>query len=349
LPVSVNIKEFLDLSETHPVIDVRTPSEFTQGRIIGASNIPLFTDEERKIIGTLYKQEGKQPAILKGLELVGPKLHQFISEAKKLPNSGTLLVHCWRGGMRSASMAWLFETYGFKCILLKGGYKTYRQHVIDSFEEQKNIIILGGRTGSGKTLILHELLKQGEQVIDLEKIAHHKGSSYGSFGEEKQLSQEQFENEVSNAFSKIDKSRVCWLEDESRKIGINVLPDPLWNQIRGAKVLCVKLDLKARIDFLAKEYGKFSKEELIGATQRITKKLGGQHAKRAVEAIEAGDLKTAVEITLVYYDSSYEYGLRKRPQENIIPCIFDELDPPQIAEALVRKLKETSNQADINN
>jgi tRNA 2-selenouridine synthase len=339
LPTQVNISEFLKLSESHPVIDVRTPAEFIQGRIPGAHNIPLFSDEERKIIGTLYKQEGKQPAILKGLELVGPKLHQFISDARNIPNSNTLLVHCWRGGMRSASMAWLFETYGFKCIVLKGGYKTYRQHVIESFEKPKNIIILGGRTGSGKTLILHELIKQGEQVIDLEKIAHHKGSSYGSFGEEKQVSQEQFENEVSDAFSKIDKSRVCWLEDESRKIGINVLPDPLWNQVREAKVFYIRLPLAERVKFLAKDYGKFSKEELITATQRITKKLGGQHAKRAVEAIEAGDLETAVEITLVYYDNSYEFGLSKRPKENITICEFNDLNPEKIATALTEKLK----------
>jgi tRNA 2-selenouridine synthase len=334
LPVPVDIQEFLKLSEQHPVIDVRTPAEFEQGHIPGALNIPLFTNEERKIIGTIYKQEGKQPAILKGLELVGPKLHEFIIQAEAISNSGTLLAHCWRGGMRSASMAWLFESYGFKCFTLKGGYKKYRNHVLESFHKPKNIIILGGRTGSGKTLILHELIKQGEQVIDLEKIAHHKGSSYGSFGEEKQLSQEHFENKVSYAFSKLDPSRVCWLEDESRKIGINVLPDALWFQMRAAKVICINLALEARVDYLAKEYGKFSKEELITATQRIGKKLGGQHVKRAVEAIEEGDLKTACEITLVYYDRSYEYGLSQRPKENIIVESFDKLDPDHIAKTI---------------
>lgn len=334
MPVSININEFLNLSDTHPIIDVRTPAEFEQGHIPGAHNIPLFTNEERKIIGTLYKQEGKQPAILKGLELVGPKLHQFISTVKEIQNEGTLLLHCWRGGMRSGSMAWLFETYGFKSITLKGGYKKYRNYVLESFAEPRNIIVLGGRTGSGKTLILHELLKQGEQVIDLEKIAHHKGSSYGSFGEEKQVSQEQFENEVSTAFSKIDKSRICWLEDESRKIGINVLPDTLWLQMRAAKVICIDLALDARLSYLAEEYGQFTKGELITATQRIGKKLGGQHVKRAVEAIEAGDLKTAVGITLVYYDRSYEYGLSQRPQQNIIKYSFGKLDVKEIAKTI---------------
>ena len=322
------------------MIDVRTPAEFEQGRIPGAFNIPLFTNEERIIIGTIYKQEGKQPAILKGLELVGPRLHEFILQANAIRNTGTLLVHCWRGGMRSASMAWLFESYGFKCFTLKGGYKKYRHQVLESFAEPKNIIIVGGRTGSGKTLILHELIKLGEQVIDLEKIAHHKGSSYGSFGEEKQLSQEQFENEVSFAFSQLDTSRICWLEDESRKIGINVLPDALWFQMRAAKVMCIDLSLEARVNYLAEEYGRFSKEELITATQRIGKKLGGQHVKRAVEAIEEGDLKTACEITLVYYDRSYEYGLSQRPKENIIPCKFTVLDPAAIAASLKKTFQQ---------
>jgi tRNA 2-selenouridine synthase len=337
LPTSTNINEFLKLSEIHPVIDVRTPAEFQHGHIPGAINIPLFTNEERIIIGTLYKQEGKQPAILKGLELVGPKLHQFISEANKINNSGTFLFHCWRGGMRSASMAWLFETYGFKCIILKGGYKSYRKHVLESFAEQKNIIILGGKTGSGKTLILHELEKQNEQIVDLEKIAHHKGSSFGAFGEEKQLSQEHFENELSFAFSKIDNSRKCWLEDESRKIGINVLPTPLYDQMRNAKVAFIDLSLKARIDYLVTEYGKFTKEELITATQRITKRLGGQNVKRAVEAIQEGDLATACEISLVYYDKSYGFGLDQRDPKNIIKFPFEKLEVEEIAN-VIRKI-----------
>lgn len=334
MPTPIDIKEFIKLSEQHPIIDVRTPAEFEQGHIPGAYNIPLFTNDERKIIGTIYKQEGKQPAILKGLQLVGPKLHEFILAANKISNNGILITHCWRGGMRSASMAWLFESYGFKTMTLKGGYKKYRNHVLESFAEPKNIIVIGGRTGSGKTLILHELQKQGEQIVDLEKIAHHKGSSYGSFGEEKQLSQEQFENEVSCAFSKIDTAKICWVEDESRKIGINVLHDNLWGQMRAAKVCCIDLALEERVAYLADEYGKFTKEELISATQRIGKKLGGQHVKRAVEAIEEGDLKTACEITLVYYDRSYEYGLSQRPQENIIKYTFEKLDPEHIAKTI---------------
>ncbi|MCW3086213.1 MAG: tRNA 2-selenouridine synthase [Bacteroidetes bacterium] len=337
MPASVHINEFLKLSETYPILDVRTPAEFEHGHIPGAVNIPLFDNEERKTIGTLYKQEGKQPAILKGLELVGPKMHRFISDVMKIPNTGTFLFHCWRGGMRSSSMAWLFETYGFKCITLKGGYKQFRNHVLKSFAEQKEIIVVGGKTGSGKTLILHELQKQGEQIIDLEQLAHHKGSSFGAFGEEKQLTQEQFENNLATAFSKIDPAKKCWLEDESRKIGINVLPAGLWEQMRAAKVICIDLPLEERVNYLIKEYGKFSKAELIAATQRITRHLGHLQAKVAVDAIEEGDLATACSISLNYYDKTYSFGLDKREKEKIVHCEFEKLAPGVIAEA-IRKM-----------
>ena len=173
MPTSVSINEFIKLSENHPIVDVRTPAEFAQGHIIGAINIPLFTNEERVIIGTLYKKEGKKPAVLKGLELVGPKLAEYVKEVIKINTTDTFLVHCWRGGMRSSSMAWFLETYGFKCITLKGGYKMYRRTVLDSFKEQKNIVVLGGKTGTGKTIILKELEKQGEQIIDLEENITH--------------------------------------------------------------------------------------------------------------------------------------------------------------------------------
>jgi tRNA 2-selenouridine synthase len=340
LATSISIKEFLKLSEHHPIIDVRTPAEFQQGHIPGAINLPLFTNEERKIVGTIYKQEGKQAAILKGLELVGPKLHEFIREISKLTNSQTLLFHCWRGGMRSGSMAWLFETYGYKAITLKGGYKYYRRHVLDSFKEPKNIVVVGGRTGSGKTLILHQLQQQGQQIVDIEKLAHHKGSSFGSFGEQHQTSNEQFENNLCENFSKIDHSKICWVEDESRKIGVNILPDDFWNQLRSATVFYVDLNYQERVKYLVEEYGKFSKEELIIATQRIGKKLGGQHVKRAIEAIMSDDLHTACEISLVYYDRSYDYGLSQRESATIKKLEFDTLDPAMIASQLIEKSNE---------
>jgi len=334
LPTPINIEEFTKLSDTHPILDVRTPAEFAQGHIPGAINLPIFTNEERVIIGTLYKKEGKQPAILKGLELVGPKLHSFVQEAIKMNKNGTFLVHCWRGGMRSSSMAWFIETYGFKCLTLKGGYKNYRKQILGSFNEQKNIVVLGGKTGSGKTMILHQLQKQNEQIIDLEKIAHHKGSSFGSLGEEPQPSQEQFENELASHFSKIDATKKVWVENESRRIGTTVIPPGFWEQMKNALVVSIDLPTEERVNYLVSEYGKFSKEELITATTRIGKKLGGQHVKRAIQAIEEGDLKTAFEICLVYYDKTYTYGEENREKEKVVHCDFEKMNVEQIAIAI---------------
>ena len=294
----------------------------------------MFTNEERILIGTLYKKEGKQPAVLKGLEVVGPKLHEYVNDAIKLNKSGTFLVHCWRGGMRSSSMAWFLETYGFKCFTLKGGYKNYRKRVLDSFQEEKNIVILGGKTGTGKTLILHELEKQNQQIIDLEKLAHHKGSSFGSLGEEEQPSQEQFENNLSFQLSKIDSQKKCWIENESRMIGKTILPSGLWEQMKKASVISIGLPIEERVNYLVEEYGKFSKEELAEATERIGKKLGGQHVKRAIDCIGAGDYKTAFEICLVYYDKTYNYGEEKRGEDKIVHCDFEKLDAEEIAKAI---------------
>lgn len=334
MPGSTDIDEFLKLSETHPVLDVRTPDEYTQGHIPGALNLPLFSNEERAIVGTLYKQEGKQPAVLKALEIVGPKLHEYVKQAIQLNKTDTFLVHCWRGGMRSGSMAWFLETYGFKCIVLKGGYKKYRKLVLETCEQKKNIVVLGGKTGTGKTIILHQLQKQGEQIIDLEKLAHHKGSSFGSLGEQEQCSQEQFENDLSFELSKIDASKKCWIENESRKIGKNILPAGLWEQMRNAIVVSIELPSEERINYLVKEYGKFTKEELSNAITRIGKRLGGQHVKRAIEAIEEGDHKTAFEICLVYYDKTYNYGEQQREKERIIHCGFEKMNVEEIAKTI---------------
>ena len=326
MPTSINIEEFLKLSETHPVLDVRTPAEFQQGHIPGAINFPIFTNEERAIIGTLYKQQGKQPAVLKGLEIVGPKLHEFVREAIKINKNDTFLVHCWRGGMRSGSMAWFLETYGFKCITLKGGYKNYRKLVLANFHQHKNIVILGGKTGTGKTIVLHELQKQGEQIIDLEKLAHHKGSAFGSLGELPQISQEQFENDLSYHLSKTDAAKRCWIENESRQIGKNIIPEGLWEQMRDAIVVSLKLPLEERINYLVKEYGKFTNEQLINSITRIGKRLGGQHVKRAIEAIGEGNHKTAFEVCLIYYDKTYVYGEEQRAKEKIIHCKFEKIN-----------------------
>jgi tRNA 2-selenouridine synthase len=336
LPTQVNIEEFLELAKQHPIVDVRTPAEFDTGHIPGAHNLPLFTNEERAVIGTLYKQQGKQVAVLKGLEIVGPKLKDLVKDAEKISKDGIYLMHCWRGGMRSGSVAWLLETYGCKVYTLRGGYKWWRRFALDKFSEPRKVLILGGRTGAGKTLILDELEKLGEQTLDLEKIAHHKGSSFGGLGERKQPTQEQFENVIAHRLLHLDSAKPVWIEDESRMVGSKVIPEGLWNQMRSSKVMYVDLPFEERARYLTEQYGKYNREELKAAIERIGKRLGGLQTRQALEAIDNGKLQAACEISLAYYDKAYDHGLSQRDPSTIERIEFTKMEPAHIASALLQ-------------
>jgi tRNA 2-selenouridine synthase len=335
---AIEAKEFFKLSSKHPVIDVRTPAEFEGGHIPGALNIPLFSNEERAEVGTIYKLEGKKQAIVKGMELVSPKFTEFLVAAEKLSTDGRFLVHCWRGGMRSAGMAWLFELYGFKVFTLKGGYKLFRRMILDTFSHPYKLKILGGRTGSGKTMVLKEIGKLGANIIDLEAMAHHKGSAFGSLGEPQQPTQEMFENELAVELLNKDADAAIWLEDESQNVGKRLIPNALFAQMRTAKVYYVDLPIVKRVEYLTQEYGKYSKEELLASIDKIWKRLGPQHAKAAKEAIELGDLKRACEISLVYYDKSYDHGIAKRSSSSVTKKSFADLKPDIIAKDLIENL-----------
>lgn len=203
--MSVNktsIDNFLILSAKFPVIDVRSPAEFAHAHIAGAYNLPLFDNDERKVVGTAYKQESREIAIKIGLRYFGPKMVKMVEEVEALTvkqynnstGKKTVLVHCWRGGMRSAGVAWLLDLYGFEVYTLSGGYKAFRQWCHGQFEMNYNLKIIGGYTGSGKTGIITAMQKMALPAVDLEGIANHKGSSFGSIGMPTQPSQEMFEN-----------------------------------------------------------------------------------------------------------------------------------------------------------
>lgn len=311
------IENFIQLDAAIPVADVRTPAEFEQGHIVGAHNIPLFTNEERVRVGTTYKQQGREEAILLGFDLTGSKWSGFIKQALEIAPDKKIAIHCWRGGMRSGAMAWALNLYGFDVYLLEGGYKKYRRWVLDSFDQPYNLLILGGMTGSGKTQILHELAKAGEQVIDLEDLAQHQGSSYGTMNKLVQPTQEQFENDLATQLCHINKDRHIWLEDESITIGKRFIPKGLWEQMRAAQMINVKVPSENRVEFLAKEYGTLDKAFLIECTERIWKRLGPEQTKNAVLAIEEGRMADFIRIVLVYYDKTYRTGLSKRVTENI--------------------------------
>ncbi|GAB4015223.1 tRNA 2-selenouridine(34) synthase MnmH [Spirosoma koreense] len=312
------VDTFLEKAHTLPVIDVRSPGEYTHAHIPGAVNIPLFDNAERAQVGTKYKQAGKDAAVLLGLNLVGPKLADFVKQSRKLnPDGKEVLVHCWRGGMRSGSFAWLLDTAGLSASTLVGGYKAYRNTVLAAFAEPRQLLVLGGKTGSGKTDILKELARQGEQVIDLEALANHKGSSYGAIGQRPQPTTEQFENLLFGQWRQLDPARRIWLEDESRSIGSCFVPMPLWQQMRTAPIAVIELPKPLRISRLVAEYAGIDHALLVEATERIRKRLGGKVTKDALEALDRQDYATVVDLTLAYYDKAYLHGLSQRPEENI--------------------------------
>lgn len=304
--------DFLTQSCNGVIIDVRTPAEFMQGHIPGALNIPLFTDSERVVVGTLYLHEGKDVAVEKGLEFVGPRMAALVREAKKVSEGKILYVHCWRGGMRSASMAWLFRTAGLKAVVLKGGYKAYRQSFAELLQLPWKLLILGGPTGCGKTDILHALRQRGEQILDLEGLANHKGSAFGALGQEPQPTTEQFQNNLHHTFRSLDPDRWLWSECESLSIGKVFLPQELFNKMLAAPFIYLYLPLSCRIERLLKEYGNFSEEELIASFRKIERKLGGERTTQAIKLLEDKKIAEASAIALQYYDKSYTKSFNDR-------------------------------------
>jgi tRNA 2-selenouridine synthase len=339
----IDIEEFLELSENIPIVDVRSPKEYDHARIPGAFNIPLFDDKEREKVGTLYKQKGRDEAILCGLELVGPKLGNLVREAKKLSTDNKILVHCWRGGMRSGSMAWLLGTAGMDVKVLNGGYKTYRRHVKSLFQKQANIVILGGMTGSGKTEILAELNELGEQVVDLEGLANHKGSAFGALGQEEQCSTEQFENLLFNEWKKLDLEKPVWLEDESQAIGKIRIPEEVFVQIRENHLINVIIPKELRIQRLLKEYGNFDKELLVSSVLKIKKRLGGLNTAIAIDSINNQQIDKAIDFSLTYYDKAYQYGLSKRNQDKILNLELKQIDPKENASIILNFYKNSNH------
>jgi tRNA 2-selenouridine synthase len=313
----IQITDFLTLAATIPVIDVRSPSEFRTGHIPGAYNIPLFDDKERETVGIKYKNEGRGKAILKGLQLTGPSMYLKMEEALKLAKDNKLLVHCWRGGMRSEAMAWLFSMADIETQILDGGYKSYRHHILERLSEKRKYIVLGGLTGSGKTEILKFMKETGHQVIDLEGIACHKGSAFGSLGQPDQPTSEHFANLLYHELDKTDRNNVLWLEDESKNIGTVFMPDQFFFNMRESPVIALIMNVETRMPRLLKEYSSYPEEILISSILRISKRLGGDNTKEAIGELKESNFSRAIEITLNYYDKTYMFGLKKRNQDMI--------------------------------
>lgn len=351
----IDIETFLKLSKDFPVLDVRSPGEFAHAHMPSACSVPLFTDDQRKIIGTAYKKQSRKIAVEIGINYFSERMKSVQKEtvkivdewrknysvdpSKKIDHS-TLLVHCWRGGMRSETVAWLLNLYGYNIYVLKGGYKAFRRWTLKQLEKEYHFNILGGYTGSGKTEVLKEMMKEGIPVIDLEGLANHRGSSFGSLGQNAQPSQEMFDNLLALELFKHQKvatssiapedlistsSPIIWLEDESRHIGsVGFLP-AFWEQMRNSPLYFIDVPFEERLNFIVGTYGEFDKEKLGTCILNIQKRLGGLETKNALQFLEDGNVKDCFGILIRYYDKLYGNGLIKREDSqsilNKIPCI----------------------------
>ncbi len=322
----ITVSEFL--TTDMPLIDVRSPGEYEKGHIPGAVSVPLFSDEERAHIGTVYTNQSAGKAIELGMGYATPKREWYLHKAGEVARGRSIAVHCWRGGMRSQAFAGHLHDHGFPdVIVITGGYKAYRSYLHDYFNTPFDFRIIGGYTGSGKTGIIRELQHQGIQAVDLEAIARHKGSSFGALGCEKQPTSEQFENNLFDQFRPLDVALPIWLEDESHNIGGVNLPLNLYNRMKNSKVWFLDIPREVRARYLVEEYAGYPEKLLEEAILRISKRLGGEQTKNALTFLHEHRFYELTMIILQYYDKSYLGGLKLHDPGNIRTIHPDKIDP----------------------
>lgn len=338
--MNLPINEFLSLRKAHPIVDVRSEGEFAEGHIRGAVNIPLLNNEERIVVGTTYKQKGQHEAIMEGFRLVGPRLPGIIQRTEEMAQGKEILVHCWRGGMRSNNFCQFIGMAGVRSKTLEGGYKSYRQIAAESFRKPMQIVLLGGFTGSGKSEVLRALAAQGEQILDLEDMAHHKGSAFGGLLMPPQPTTEQFQNELFEEILKLDFSKRVWVEDESIAIGKIFLPNDLWLQMIQSPLVQMEVSKELRIQRLVNEYGPADREEFLACMGKIVKKLGGQNYQLAREKLVENDMLTVMDLLLTYYDKAYLGSLDKKKSRIRLTHPWDGRDAISYAKDLIHHIDD---------
>jgi len=330
-----DISDFLQKSMTWPIADVRSPEEYSRGHIPGAANLPLFTNEERSIVGTLYLQKGSKEAMLKGIEVAGLKLKEYTMQAFGQAPNGEILLYCWRGGMRSNSMAWLLNTAGMRALILDGGYKAYRHFIQDHFSHPYNLVVIGGMTCSGKTEILEETEKSGQQVIHLERLASHKGSVFGHLGMPVQPTTEQFENDLFTALYALDARKPVFVEDESLAIGRVFVPRSFYIQMSPGLYISLLVPFAVRVNRLIESYTMTDKNLLIAGIRQIEKRLGAENANLAIVSVIEGNMERAVEIVLRYYDKVYRRSMGLQQRRESMEITVNDEDAREIAKKIL--------------
>lgn len=346
----LTLEEWASLRNTKELtlIDVRSPSEFEEATIPGSLNIPIFDDAERAEIGTLYKQTSIHAAKERGLEIVSAKLPSFVRSFGRIP--GKKAVFCWRGGMRSRTTATLLSLMDIRVYRLIGGYKAYRKWVIDSLESipfESPAFILQGLTGCGKTAVLSALQDQGAAVLDLERLAGHRGSIFGHIGL-KAHNQKTFDSLLLDEMLHIHKAPYVILEAESKRIGKVVLPDFLMRKKEEGTQILLELPLKARVDQILKDYRPWENHEAcLLAFHKIKSRIHTPVAAEIEQSLKDSKYERAVELLLeYYYDPRYEHSFDQYEPMNKAVIQADSVDEAiQAVEAVIlNKQRESEDQ-----
>ncbi len=307
--------------DKYTLIDVRTPSEFIADTIPVAENVPVFYEDERKKIGTVYKHQGSSTARLLAVKLISPLLPDFIEKINSYKcKEKKIVLFCWRGGLRSDASVTFCRLAGISVIKLKGGYKTYRNYINDYFnkfsDSDNKFIVLFGNTGSGKTELLHRLKKEGCSIVDLENAAHHKGSSFGDINESKykSVTQKNFESTLWKEIFFSSKN-TFFIEGESRKIGKVKIPDNLFKKMLNGKKVLIELPLDFRIDYTIKTYKPhLFADEIKSSLINIKKYVGGENFIKLSEYLEKEDYESFTSLLLTkYYDILYKKSFPENP------------------------------------
>jgi tRNA 2-selenouridine synthase len=272
-----------------------------------------------------------------GLAVVGPKLAQFVDEAQVLAANQTLFIYCWRGGMRSNSMALLLATAGFRVNVLTGGYKAFRNWALEQFSQPRKLVVLGGYSGTGKTELLAKLANLGAQTIDLEAIACHQGSAFGKLYDKPQPGNEQFENELAMELSTKKTHEPLFVEDESVAIGIVRMPSMFYSLMQRSPLLFLNRDYAFRLQHVIKHYGNLTTEQARAIFNRLQKRMGGQQVQEALNAIAQNNVAEAANIALRYYDKNYYTTLTKRSFSRLVKL---DANLPDVPQRILRKTEE---------
>ncbi len=323
----IGVTEFLNRCD--PLLDARSPSEYAQGHIPHAVNLPILDDAMRKRVGITYAQQGRQAAVREGFRVTSSWLPELSLQIEALAIHRCIRVYCWRGGMRSAALAFLADLLGMDSLLLEGGYKFYRRLAHSYFTKPWKLIVLGGMTGSGKTELLHLLRVAGQQVLDLESLAAHKGSVFGHLGQSPQPSTEYFENLIFEQLYGFNPEQVVWVEDESITLGRCFIPRPFFEQMQKAPLVWIERDRESRAKRLTEEYKGHDKNELMTSVDKIARRLGLQKAAQIKQLIAEESFADAALLLLDYYDKTYSLCVSKRDFNKIFritaPIDVDEL------------------------